>query len=98
MRSVTSDFAAPTRKWASSDTTAAAMIATVPVVNMNGITGMIPPIPVEIPAATDACTGSPPPPTVAPNSSAASVCNIASGLRLSCSASCEAVAGSIPFS
>jgi hypothetical protein len=57
VRNVTSDFAAPTRKWATSDTAAASMIAAVAVVNMNGITGTIAPSPVETPAAIAACRG-----------------------------------------
>src|SRR5450755_1683185 len=59
VRSVTRDLAAPTRKWATSEITAAATMATVPVVNMNGITGMIAPRPVLMPAAAEAWTGSP---------------------------------------
>ncbi len=58
VRSVSSDFAAATRKWATSEIAAATRIATVPVVNMNGITGTIAPSPVETPAAIADCVGS----------------------------------------
>jgi hypothetical protein len=50
--SVTRDFAAPTRKWATSEATGAAAIAAVRDVIMNGITGTIAPRPVETPAAS----------------------------------------------
>src|SRR6185437_10778601 len=85
-RSVTSDFAAPTRKCAISETIAAATIAFVPVQKMNGITGMIAPTPVLRPAAMEACTGSPGC-SLTPNSSVDSALSIASGSRDSRSAS-----------
>jgi uncharacterized protein YceH (UPF0502 family) len=97
VRSVTSDLAAPTRKWAAIDTIAAATIAAVPVVIMNGITGMIAPAAVLNPAAVAAWTGSPVC-SAAPNSSAARTLSIASGCVESCSAISSAVFSSIPFS
>ncbi|MDQ6806739.1 MAG: hypothetical protein M3065_17650 [Actinomycetota bacterium] len=96
-RRVTSDLAAPTRKWATREMIAAAMMATVPVVSMKGTTGTIPPMPVLIPAAMAACVGLPEPPTL-PNSSAARAWSMASGCLDRRSASSSAVFSSMPLS
>src|SRR5690349_17930050 len=60
LRNVKSDLAAPTRKWATSDTTAAQMTPGVPPSQKNGSTGMRAPTPVLTPAASAACAGCPP--------------------------------------
>src|SRR5256885_7160044 len=57
LRSVNSDFDAPTRKCATSDTTAAVITPDGPLSQKNGITGTIAPMNVLTPAAIAACTG-----------------------------------------
>src|SRR5690349_10181104 len=97
LRSVKSDFAAPTRKWATSETMKATTTPVVPRRKKKGITGTIAPTNVLMPAASADCTGSAPP-SAPPSSSVTWALSIVCGSRATLSASMVAVSASMPLS
>ena len=97
VRSVKSDFDAPTRKCATRETIAAVITPVEPRSQKNGITGTIAPMNVLTPAAIADCTGFPAV-SSPPSSSGACTLSSASGLPDSCSARRSAISLSMPLS